>query len=329
MLNNFKNKTNIKAFSLVEISVVIIILMVLIAGLTQSSRLVSLSRITIARNLTSSSAMPWINYLVAWHDSTAIDAFNENENNDGNKVSIWRGAEIKYNDRVNFIQNIESKKPTYTKNAIYGLPAIKFDGIDDFMYSENSEQDVLSYRSASIFAVFEPKKVASNSKQTIFHNPSSCGLELDFGHTFSAKGDFGIASSSGSCGNTQSTNSSFDLVIHNEKIVVSVVIYQSPLSVGNTANVKIYRNGNLWSSNSNNGGFTSSTIQSIQGYSNSLNVFNLGARKGNSGATPDSYYEGFLGELIIFNRSLNNDDRNEIERYLGKKWGIKIKYYEL
>ena len=33
-----------------------------------------------------------------------------------------------------------------------------------------------------------------------------------------------------------------------------------------------------------------------------------------------------LGEMIVFNRSLSNEDRKEIEKYLGKKWGIKVNY---
>lgn len=161
-------KKKISAFSLVEISVVIIILMVMIAGLVQSSRLIVASRLSSARNLTSSSAMPWINYIVAWHDTTSIDAFLEEENNNGKKVSSWSGAEIRYNDRVNLVQDDDAKKPILTMNSLYGLPALKFDGIDDYLISKNPEQDVLSYRSGSIFLVFEPREVVSNKKNTIF-----------------------------------------------------------------------------------------------------------------------------------------------------------------
>jgi hypothetical protein len=36
------------------------------------------------------------------------------------------------------------------------------------------------------------------------------------------------------------------------------------------------------------------------------------------------YYQGNIGEIIIFNRGLKNEERRSIEEYLGKKWKIEI-----
>lgn len=321
------NKKN-SAFSLVEISVVIIILMIMIAGLIQSSRLIGASRLSSARNLTSSSAMPWINYIVAWHDTTAADAFIEDENNNGKKISLWSGAEIRYNDRVNLSQDDDDKKPILTMNALYGLPALRFDGVNDYLISKNLEQDVLSYRGGSIFVVFEPREVVSNKKNTIFHNQSDCGLEFDVGHTFASKGDFGVSSGSGNCGSITATTTSFDFALLNERIIASLIIYQSPTASGSTGNVKIFRNGFPKTVSATNNGYNSATINSTSLYSNGLHNFIYGARKANASANPDSFFNGLIGEVIIFNRSLNNDDRRDIERYLGKKWGIKVNYGE-
>ena len=316
------------AFSLVEISVVIIILMVMIAGLVQSSRLIAASRLTSARNLTSSSAMPWINYIIAWHDTTSIEAFTEEENNNGKKISSWSGAEIRTNDRVSLIQDDDSKRPTLINNALYGLPALKFDGIDDYLISKNTEQDVLSYRSGSIFIVFEPRDVVSNKKNTIFHNQSDCGLELDIGHTFASKGDFGISSGSGNCGSIAATTTSFDFAVLNERMIASIIIYQSPTSSGATSNVKIFRNGFPKTVSATNNGYNSSQINSTSLYSTGLHNFVYGARKANPSANPESFFNGLLGEIIVFSRSVNNEDRRDIEKYLGKKWGIKVNYGE-
>ena len=315
-----------KAFSLVELSVVIVIVMIMIAGLIQSSRIIGAMRIATARNVTQSSAMPWINYIVTWYDATAADAFLESETDDGDKISRWNGAEVRYSDRINLNQTDDVKKPIYTSNGMYGLPSIKFDGVDDYLGSENLEQSILTYRSASVFIVFEPKTITASDKRSILYQPEVCGREFDVGYNFGSKGNFGIASSSGTCGTTNATTSGIDFVVQNEKIVVSLIIHQSPVTVGDTSNIKTFRNGYLESVSKVNAGFTSQLAQDTKKYSDGSNKIYIGARKTSDDAVPTSFFNGLLGEMIVFNRSLNNEDRKEIEKYLGKKWGIKVNY---
>jgi hypothetical protein len=319
------NKKN-KAFSLVELSVVIVIVMIMIAGLIQSSRIIGAMRISTARNVTQSSSMPWINYIVTWYDATASDAFLESETDDGDKISRWNGAEVRYTDRINLNQTDDDKKPIYVSNGMYGLPSIRFDGIDDYLGSENLEQSILTYRSASVFIVFEPKVVTANDKRSILYQPSECGREFDVGYNFASKGNFGIASSSESCGQTNATASGIDFVVQNEKIVASLIIYQTPMASGDITNIKSFRNGYLEKLYKVNNGYTSSLMENTKKYSDGSNRLYIGARKINDNAVPSSFFNGLLGEMIVFNRSLNNEDRKEIEKYLGKKWGIKVNY---
>ena len=316
-----------RAFSLIEISVVIVIVMIMIAGLLQGSRVISSMRITTARNVTNSSAMPWINYIVTWYDVTAGDAFVESENDDGDKISRWNGAELRYTDRVNLTQTDETKKPTLISNGMYGLPSLKFDGVDDYFMSENLEQSVLSYRSGSVFIVFEPKTTSATAKRTIFYQPVECGREFDVGYGFNGlAGNFGLASSSGDCGSTSATTSGLNYVVTNEKIVASMVISQAPMVQNDVSNIKIYRNGYLETSTKVGVGYNSALIENSNKYADGYGRVYVGARKTSDSATPSSFFEGLLGEMIIFNRSLNNEDRKEIEKYLGKKWGIKVNY---
>jgi hypothetical protein len=67
-------------------------------------------------------------------------------------------------------------------------------------------------------------------------------------------------------------------------------------------------------------------MENTKKYSDGSNRPYIGARKINDNAVPSSFFNGLLGEMIVFNRSLNNEDRKEIEKYLGKKWGIKVNY---
>jgi len=321
------------AFSLVELAVVIVIVGIMIAGIIQSSRLINNMRLNVARDLTQSSAMPWINYIVTWYDATAGDAFNEKETNDGNNISRWNGAEVRYQDRINLVQENNDKKPKYIIHGMNGLPSVKFDGVNDILESEFSNQDVLTYRSASIFAVFEVKNI-DTTKRTLFFNKGDCGKQLDLAMNINnSSGSIGVASGYNgetACSTSNATYSSAGFIKGFERVIASVVINQGPIASDSTDNVKIYRNGNIDSSNSINSGnannFNSSLMVNDQRYAYNNNKFYVGAKNG--GVNDFSFFDGMIGEMIIFNRSLNNEDRNEIERYLGKKWGIKIKNYE-
>ena len=327
------NKKIKSAFSLVELAVVIVVVGIMIAGIMQSSRLINNMRLNVARDLTQSSAMPWINYIVTWYDATAGDAFNEKETNDGDLISRWNGAEVRYQDRINLLQDNDTKKPKFIIHGMNGLPSIKFDGVNDILESEFSNQDVLTYRSASLFAVFEVKNV-NTTKGTLFFNKGDCERQLDLAMNINnSSGSVGIASgynAETACSTSYATYSNSNFVKPFERVVIAVVINQGPIASDSTSNVKIYRNGNLETSNSINSGgannFNSSAMVNEQRYAYGNNKFYIGAKNG--GVSDFSFFDGMIGEMIIFNRSLNNEDRNEIERYLGKKWGIKIKNYE-
>jgi hypothetical protein len=109
-------------------------------------------------------------------------------------------------------------------------------------------------------------------------------------------------------------------------MISSIVIYQAPMANNSIDNIKIFRNGYLQTSSAINGGYNSPIIESSKKYSDSSGRLYLGAKKMDNGANPTSFFNGMIGEIIVFNRSLNNEDRKEIEKYLGKKWGIKVNY---
>jgi hypothetical protein len=49
---------------------------------------------------------------------------------------------------------------------------------------------------------------------------------------------------------------------------------------------------------------------------------NIGDSRGFGGG---SFYQGLIGEIIIYRRALNVEERWAVESYLGQKWGIKVK----
>jgi len=63
------SKYSNKAFSLIELSIVILIIGILVAGVTSSSRLVKRMKIITAQNLTTSSPISSIKDLIFWYET--------------------------------------------------------------------------------------------------------------------------------------------------------------------------------------------------------------------------------------------------------------------
>lgn len=81
---------NKKAFSLIELSIVILIIGILIAGVTQGSRLVGAMRLASAKALTQSSPIASMRNLHSWYEATSEGSFLEAETEDSTALTIWK-----------------------------------------------------------------------------------------------------------------------------------------------------------------------------------------------------------------------------------------------
>ena len=101
-----------------------------------------------------------------------------------------------------------------------------------------------------------------------------------------------------------------------------MVFLKSPLTAGTLANIKIYKNGG---SEQILVGSSGSYTQSMGGaYGSTLSPLLIGIRDDNNNGGYNSGFIGKMGEIILFSRSLSDDERKDIEKYLGKKWAIKL-----
>jgi prepilin-type N-terminal cleavage/methylation domain-containing protein len=124
-----KNKYSLKkAFSLIELSIVILIIGILVAGVTQSSRLVSRMRILSARSITQSAPVSSIKDLYSWHETVLESSFDEAEASDGTRITNWYDFNPQTStDKILINQTDVNLKPLYSSGKINGLPAnIKF-----------------------------------------------------------------------------------------------------------------------------------------------------------------------------------------------------------
>lgn len=72
----YKKRPN-KAFSLIELSIVILIIGVLIAGVTSASSVIYNSRVAAARHLTKSAPVNGIKDLVLWLETVSSESFTQ------------------------------------------------------------------------------------------------------------------------------------------------------------------------------------------------------------------------------------------------------------
>ena len=131
-----KTQTN-KAFSLIELSIVILVVGILIAGIFQASSLVNKWYLLSARTLTQSAGVNSILNLVMWLDATREGVFTNSNNStniqDGDLIKNWRSFNPQDIRSLSATQSSTSDYPRYFEKLINNLPAVKFDGIDDYM----------------------------------------------------------------------------------------------------------------------------------------------------------------------------------------------------
>jgi prepilin-type N-terminal cleavage/methylation domain-containing protein len=290
------------AFSLIEISVVILIIGILVAGVAQGSRLIAQMRLASARALTQSSPVPSIADLSLWLETTSEKSLDDADQEDGNFVDNWYDINPQLSTKINFKQTTPTNQPTYKSTLINGLPAIQFNG-DDFLTLSTTQkyQDVTGIDQVTIFAVTKATTLSSNvffvgkSTSDIFRISSHFPFDnnqfvFDFGQCC----DAGISRLNGTYLSSYSNRA-------------NIIVWQKKSALG-----IVRANGTQILNSGMTGAFSSSDMDSAI-------TFNLG-----SAIVSGYYLNGYIAEFIMFRRALKADEISDIEKYLGKKWGIVI-----
>ena len=282
-----------KAFSLIELSIVLVIIGLLVAGITQSSRLVQKFRISTAQTLTQSSPVNGIKNLVAWYETTSKASFDSTIDN-GVAISSWYDISPTVN-KSDATQTAAANRPVYTENDINSLPTLKFTATSSQFL--DLPDGTIPYNN-SPYTVFIVAKAGEQCSGTV-----TCGLigsgtvsnnkQNSFRYMTGGQGFANFWS-----GPTNATTS------------VSLSTY-SPHIVTFYYNQKARRiifNG---------------LEQTLMG---ALTINNAATQSSNTigNIHGTEYLNGTIGEIIIFNRALMAEEIDSIESYLGKKWGIKI-----
>jgi prepilin-type N-terminal cleavage/methylation domain-containing protein len=156
-----------KAFSLIELSVVLIVVAILVTAVMQSNFLVSLSRLGSAKSLTNQAIENNSQSLVAWYETSSDIALVKGENNENFSITKWHN--INSQNRSSGSNDLTSVNVKYKKEGISNLPSLQLQG-DSKLFINNLKQGKLIQ--ATIFMVFSPNFSSSN-QMTIFDSANS------------------------------------------------------------------------------------------------------------------------------------------------------------
>jgi hypothetical protein len=272
---------------------VIVIIGILIAGISSGVDLFYDFKLSTARSLTKNSPVPRIEGLFTWIETTSLESFSPAPK-DGASIDLIKDLSFKM-DKANFVQTgVDGLKPIYKQGNLNNLPALYFDGSNDFLVSEKSyTSSIFSNNQVTIFAVINYLG-STNTVVFLKHElaPYRTGLEINSGMV---RFDFPKNISNGTS-NITGTSS-----IINKNIIIT--------AIANNINQKLYINSNLEASISN--AIATPSISSALIY--------LGSH--NEGVLCTKFN---LGELIIYDRALSAKELDSVTKYLSKKWGIKI-----
>ncbi|MCE3255109.1 MAG: hypothetical protein K0R25_603 [Rickettsiaceae bacterium] len=278
-------------FSLIELSVVILVIGILVIGVTKGASIINAAKLESARSLTRNSPIVSMEGLMLWLDPVSEKSFDASESYDGGKITNWYDINQQYNSGLVATQATANRKPTYTAKAINGLPAVRFVAANN-PYLQGTLPTYTGTQ-LEIFIVRERVGHATNSSymglykngsQDNNNTESMLVWELDSTTIRTIRGNVTLAT--------------FTHPGDNVPYIFSVRFDGS--------NTISYLNGvaSTPAASSATWGFDRIVIGNRFNFTLPVN--------------------GYIAETIVFRRVLTSNERTEVTKYLGNKWGIKI-----
>lgn len=298
LMKHFKKQ----AFSLIELSVVLLIIGLLTTAITSGAQMIKKSRLANAQLLTTRSGINKMPNLGLWFETTLSQSIEATEAREGKTVTTWHDLNEQEPNKSNATQATAGKKPIYTIDAINNLPALKFtSGNGTYLQVAKNAYS----NDFTLFAVIKP-------------------LAAGVGNTGS---DLGVASSPILHSDISGTRRDVTpLTIGNSKLRSFTGTDEYTLEGtsnvfnGNAHIATVTRNMGLGALTLRVNGTTEATHSG--GTTVPFDEVKITTIAGNT--NDGIYYSGYIGEIIIFSRHLSDNEIKTIEKYLSAKWGVKI-----
>ena len=290
------------AFSLIELSIVVLIIGILIAGVTQGSRLVAQSRLKVARNQTQNSPAASMPNLVTWLETTnenSITSANNGANPENNdSVSAWN--DINPQSAAKIVVSNASNQPTYISNGINGLPSLRFSD-SQYLMSSIAAGGNTPLRAGTLNFTYIAVWNKTNGLATI-------------GDIFDQDGATAVTGTrAGLIAGVSSNHYGFvgqNNDFSNSATYTTNTNIASILTVNSSGAIAIY--------DSISATPITGSIAPTSNLSNALFVVAARARD------RQELYVGLISEIIIFDRALKTSEINNIKYYLSQKYAIKM-----
>jgi hypothetical protein len=220
--------------------------------------------------------------LSLWIDATAIDKI---ERDVDNKISLVE-------DRTSFLRHLnqptQANKPTFVLSAINSLPAIRFNGVDQFL---NMADTSLSWLNASSFTIFYVATKTNQLSNSFVLGGTASGTRANLAAGYTASNTYRVVFGSDDASTIVPVKTAGQPELYN-------ISFNST-----TLERKVRRNGTTVGLGSSAGSLAGMTGQAVGRYLTTYGQFDL-------------------GELIIYNRTLSDYETGQVERDLISKWTI-------
>jgi hypothetical protein len=268
--------------------------------------------------VTNSSPITSIEGLALWLDSTREESFNSSIQ-EGSEISSWKNINPQSVELINAVQATDVKKPLYKESGINGLSAIYCDGLNDNLEiaAGNSYRPTSAapfYNDFTVFLVASPEETHEVDGQ----GNLTSGLTGQKYVVFPSEGSSRYGVGNASFGISLGTNG-VSVYEHSFGYIFPVVVYSGAISSKGAVITVNYKN--KLASVTVNGSIDQA---GVAGHVNISRVFppTSFCNMENTSGGPNSPFKGHVGEFIVFSRSLKLEERQDVEQYLIKKWGI-------
>lgn len=296
-----------RAFTLLELSISLIIISIMVTGIVVGSGLITASKLSLARSLTANSSVPKIEGLVAWYETSSFDSFEEEEASDGSTISAWYDINpYSLSERKNTLV-AKVGAVSYVKEGINDTPSLQFGD-----YNNVSNLDLTSFHQGTssqntVFAVISPRdKAADGDRDYIFIDSYDGQARTSFGINDNAPGrlilNTGTVSDNA---RTKTVNNAPTFTL--DKPYIIALYIDGAFSRGYVNETTITAGDDYFDINPGN---------------NVMNGLTIGSRETDQ---TNGRFVGLISEIIIYNRPLQNKERESVFTYLSRKYDIPLK----
>ncbi|MBM3580237.1 MAG: prepilin-type N-terminal cleavage/methylation domain-containing protein [Alphaproteobacteria bacterium] len=342
-MNKHKSKAS-TAFSLIELSIVLLIVGIIIAGITQSSRLVRQSKLKSAQNFTQSSPVNSMKGLSVWFETSQESSFPAGRD-DGEAIVQWNDinpqtmAKLYAVPASGVTTTGDSAKISYRSDGINGLPSINFAGSATTagVLALSSSTTTLTNaaiitnadpNNASAFTAFMVYKLADaqddGTSYTVLYNGSSTSTVTGWGYHKASGTPYKrtVIANNGTVAATSA--GSIALPTTQEIATITYTGYNSKSASPGTKTTNLYINGGTgFTSTANNNG--QDTTVKINDIGDTAYDTNVPAQMFIGGSTSSANpWKGYISEIIIFDTVLKTQDLKDVTNYLSKKYNIPV-----